>query len=113
MLSLILFQVFCSSVNLFNWLQNHLIPCPFKALSGLECPGCGFQRAFLFLIQGEFKNSWNIYPPAIPIVSLFLFSGISYIFHFKNRAVTINISAIIVGNFVLLSYLYKLSINRH
>jgi len=108
MLSIISLQIFCSSVNLFNWLQNHLIPCPLKALTGFDCPGCGFQRAFILLVQGDFANSWSLYPPTVPILCLFICSGISYILSIKNRSAVINIAAIIVGNFVLLSYFYKL-----
>lgn len=33
------------------------IPCTFKALTGLNCPGCGGQRAFHFLLHGEFLQA--------------------------------------------------------
>lgn len=111
MCSMMLLQVFCSSINLFNWLQNHLIPCPFKFVTGFDCPGCGFQRALILLIKGDFRQSWEMYPPTIPIAFLFLLAGLSYIMPFKNRSVVINTLAIVVGNFVLFVYLYKLFIN--
>jgi len=110
MLSILLIKVFCSSVNLFSWLQNHLIPCPFKTLTGFDCPGCGFQRALILLVKGDFQQSWNVYPPTIPLLSIFLFATVSYIFPFKKRSAAINILAVITGNFVLFSYLYKLVI---
>ncbi|MFC4143868.1 DUF2752 domain-containing protein [Pedobacter mendelii] len=110
MLSIIFLQNFCSSIFLFDWLQNNLIPCPFKALMGFDCPGCGFQRAFIFLIEGDLKQSWNMYPPTVPLIFLFLFAGFSYLVPFKNRSVSIQILAIIIGNFILFSYLYKLFI---
>jgi len=108
MLTLILLPVFCSSVNFFSWLQNYLIPCPFKALTGFDCPGCGFQRALLLLIRGDFQQSWSMYPPTIPVLIIFLFAAVSYIFPFKARATIINTLAIITGNFILFSYLHKL-----
>jgi len=55
-----------------NWLQHHLIPCPFKYLTGIDCPLCGFQRSVLALFQGQLRQSFLLYPPAIPIL---LFAG--------------------------------------
>jgi len=105
------YQIFCSPVNLFNWLQNHLLPCPFKSLTGFDCPGCGFQRAFIFLIKGNLSESWQLYPPTIPIISLLLFAAISYFAGFKTRSKAINIFSILVGNFILLSYFYKMAMH--
>ncbi|TDG37187.1 DUF2752 domain-containing protein [Pedobacter changchengzhani] len=91
-----------------NWLQNYLIPCPFKALTGIDCPGCGFQRSFLALLQGNFTQSWHLYPPTLPILLLFVITGFLIQFKVKNRSKIINLLAIIVGNFVLISYLVKM-----
>jgi len=33
------------------------IPCTFKAVTGLNCVGCGGQRAFHFLLHGEFLKA--------------------------------------------------------
>lgn len=37
--------------------------CPFKLLTGLQCPGCGGQRMFHALLQGHFREaiSYNYY----------------------------------------------------
>jgi hypothetical protein len=58
-----------TSCSLFiNWLQDHLIPCPFKYLTGIDCPGCGFQRSVLALVSGNLQESFALYPPAVPIL---------------------------------------------
>ncbi|MEH6304070.1 DUF2752 domain-containing protein [Olivibacter sp. CPCC 100613] len=62
-----------SSQLLTDWLQHHLLPCPFKWLTGVDCPGCGFQRAFLLLLRGEWKASIAQYPPTIPLLLLGIF----------------------------------------
>lgn len=33
--------------------------CPFLALTGLECPGCGSQRAVHALLHGDFPGAWR------------------------------------------------------
>ncbi|WP_410478384.1 DUF2752 domain-containing protein [Pedobacter agri] len=99
---------------MIDWLQNHLIPCPFKALTGIDCPGCGFQRSLIALLQGNLANSWHYYPPTIPLIILFLIAGIHYRFPVKNNSLVIKILIIAVGNFVMISYLIKmLTTARH
>lgn len=58
-------------LNFIKWLQVHLIPCPFKAITGMDCPGCGFQRSVIALIQGDIHGSLALYPAAIPILAAF------------------------------------------
>ena len=36
--------------------------CPFYALTGLPCPGCGLTRAFVCLGHGHFVNSLHWHP---------------------------------------------------
>ncbi|MGI4749476.1 MAG: DUF2752 domain-containing protein [Janthinobacterium lividum] len=56
-----------------KWIENFLLPCPFKALTGLDCPGCGFQRSVLALFKGDFTGSFQLYPATIPILLLAVF----------------------------------------
>ena len=48
-----------------DWLEERLIPCPFKFLTGCDCPACGTQRSFLSLLRGDLIASWNENPIAI------------------------------------------------
>ncbi|WP_410479498.1 DUF2752 domain-containing protein [Pedobacter agri] len=97
---------------MFDWLQNHLIPCPFKALTGIDCPGCGFQRSIIALLQGNILKSWTLYPSTIPLILLFLIVGVLYRFPIKNKDFIMKILIIIVGNFIVVSYLIKM-IHHH
>lgn len=33
--------------------------CPIKFLTGLDCPGCGSQRAFHALLHGDIEAAWH------------------------------------------------------
>ena len=40
-------------LDLIHLLENHMIPCVSKQLLGLDCPGCGSQRAIHSLLIGD------------------------------------------------------------
>ncbi|MBK7377164.1 MAG: DUF2752 domain-containing protein [Chitinophagaceae bacterium] len=33
-------------LNIIDWLQQHQLPCLFRQLTHIDCPGCGMQRSF-------------------------------------------------------------------
>lgn len=51
-----------------DWLEHHLLPCPTKYFFGVECPGCGMQRAIIELLRGNLVESIKLYPPLIPML---------------------------------------------
>jgi len=92
-----------------NWLQNRLLRCPFKYLTGIDCPGCGFQRAVLALIQGNFHQSIALYPPAIPLILFFIYGIADAIFKLDNSTNTFKKSFfVLTGSIVLVNYAFKL-----
>lgn len=73
--------------------------CTFKALTGYDCPGCGFQRALHALLNGHIGEAWaynpflffilpvgaayltcEIWPERMPRLQKLLFSRASIIF---------------------------------
>jgi hypothetical protein len=92
-----------------NWLQNHLLPCPFKYLTGIDCPGCGFQRAIIALTKGKLHESFLLYPPAIPLL---LIGG----FYITNRFVKLDDDKgtlkkflfLLAGTVIMVSYSIKM-----
>ena len=46
------------TLYLVNPSEQPLMPhCPFKLLTGLDCPGCGFQRATHALLHGHVREA--------------------------------------------------------
>ena len=52
-----------------------LIPCLFRLVTDISCPGCGMTRACVSLAQGEFAAAWSYHPFVFFVVPLAL--GIS------------------------------------
>lgn len=82
--------------------------CPYKAMIGFDCPGCGMQRSFIELLKGNFIESFQLYPALLPTIFTLLFTGVHLIFKFKNGAAIIKYSFISTIAIVLISYLLKM-----
>ena len=44
------------------------MPCFFKSTFGIECPGCGMQRALIALLRGNFTESLYYNSALIPLL---------------------------------------------
>lgn len=54
---------------------NIHIPCIFKKITGLDCPGCGMTRAILALLDGDIYQAfrWNMLVFILaPLIALYL-----------------------------------------
>jgi hypothetical protein len=84
-----------------------MFPCLSKTLFGMECLGCGFQRSFLLLLQGDFSGAFKMYPA---IFTTLLFIGIlalNFIDSNRNYKKLIIGSAILNGIFMIMGYFFK------
>jgi hypothetical protein len=91
-----------------NWLQNHLIPCPFKKLTGIDCPGCGFQRSVIALVKGNLSDSFHFYPATIPFLLTILFVLFSCKLHADNKHIIKKTLYMITGSVIIVSYVIKM-----
>ena len=82
-------------------LDNYMIPCLSKKILGMDCLGCGFQRATLFLFQGEFLMAFKMYPA---IYTIFLLAGFMLLDMFLRikYAETIKIVLVVVSLVIIL-----------
>ena len=59
------------------------IPCPFKLVTGLQCPGCGVSRMLMSLIRLDFVSAFHYNPVILLTSPIILFclirSDIDYI----------------------------------
>ena|SRR5579872_784382 len=99
----------CNQLAFVKWLQGHLLPCPFKYVTGIDCPGCGFQRSVLALFQGDMHQSFLLYPATIPLLLFFAYGIADRFFHLDTKKEIVKKTGfIIVGTIILVSYAIKM-----
>ena len=72
------------------------IPCLFKALIGIDCPGCGMTRAYISLLHLDIRGAfaYNAMFWAVPVgYLLYLFDDNL----FKQKWLNIGISVLVYG----------------
>lgn len=93
--------------SIINWLEQHLGTCFFHKFFGIQCPGCGFQRAFIELIRGNFMESIRLYPALVPIITMFVILVIHLKFKLKNGALILKVIFIFTAGIIIANYIYK------
>lgn len=48
--------------------------CPFKLITGLDCPGCGLTRAFCSILLGDFQAAVMYHPLSLLIFAELFFA---------------------------------------
>ena len=91
-----------------DWLREHLLPCAFKEYLNVECPGCGMQRAFIALLEGDLSVSLSYNISLIPFILLCCFSLAHITFCFKNGARIIVFLSALTGSLMIANFVVKL-----
>lgn len=60
-------------------------PCPFRALTGFYCPGCGTARALHQLLHGNVVSALDLNPLLVVGLPFILFVAASYAMLWVNR----------------------------
>ncbi|SFW13007.1 Protein of unknown function [Sinomicrobium oceani] len=92
----------------WHWLQDHLLPCPFKWFTGIDCPGCGFQRSFLALLQGDLVRSLELYPATIPFLLLCVIALRYVVSTPGKKSVVLRTTFFLTGGIMMVSYAVKM-----
>ncbi|MHA6280689.1 DUF2752 domain-containing protein [Salinimicrobium sp. CAU 1759] len=94
-------------------MEEFMLPCLNKQLFGIDCLGCGAQRALVLVFQGEFSAAFKMFPAIYPILLLLSFLIVNLFFKFKGdwyvKVGLILISAVtIIAAYVLkMSFLFN------
>ena len=67
----------------FFYRSGYGIPCFFKRITGLKCPGCGMSHAALEIVKGDFRAAFDynkLSVTLVPVILLYLlYRDIRYI----------------------------------
>ena len=85
-----------------------MLKCHWKSTYGIDCFGCGFQRAIQLLFEGDILGSFQMYAALIPFLITLIFTLLHLKFKFKNGARLIVIFFSVTVAIMLISYFYKL-----
>lgn len=80
-----------------------------KKLFGMECPGCGMQRATVMVVQGDFAHAFSMFPAIYTTISLFILLGLHFVDKKRNYTKAIIPVAILNAVVMIIAYFYKLT----
>lgn len=88
-------------------MKEYMLPCLSKKLFGIECFGCGTQRALLLVFKGEFIKAFYMFPAIYTLLLFFAFIGLNYIDKSRNYHKIIITLAITNAAIMVVSYFIK------
>ncbi len=94
--------------TLVDWIEKQQAPCFYKSVLGIECPGCGMQRAFIALLRGDLVGSFKLYPALIPTMVMLVFLVAHIGLKLKNGASILLYLFLFNTAIIVVNYLYKL-----
>ena len=94
--------------------NDFLLPCLNKSLFGIDCLGCGIQRAFILVIKGDFIEAFKMYPAIYTLLLFGIFLILNYKRKFKHckriilTLATINVLIIVINYFIKMKPIFNL-----
>lgn len=90
-------------------IEDYMLPCLNKKIFGVECLGCGIQRATVFLFKGDFTAAFATYPAIFTLFILAAFLIFNLFVKFKYDT-KIKIALIFINVLIIIvSYIIKMS----
>lgn len=89
-------------------MEKYMLPCLSKLFFGVECPGCGIQRATVMLVEGDFYKAWQMYPALFTLIPFFLVLFASFVDRQRNYAKAIIGLSILNLVVLLAAFAYKM-----
>jgi Protein of unknown function (DUF2752) len=91
--------------------EDFMLPCLFKKTFGIDCFGCGTQRAFFLVMEGNFYEAFKLFPAIYIMIPLGFFIVLQLTMANKNFHKPIRFLAITCAFVMVFSYFYKIIYN--
>ncbi len=94
---------------MIDWLERLMLPCMIRMVTGLACPGCGFQRSVFLLLRGDLAASASMYWATIPILLMLILCLLHLKFRFTYGLSILIFLYSLNGILIICQYIYALS----
>jgi len=88
-------------------IEDFMLTCPSKKFLGIECFGCGAQRAVVMVFEGRFSEAFHLFPAVYTLLLFLGMVGISFIDKKRKYGNALLLAAVINVIFMIASYYYK------
>ncbi|MFS4431142.1 DUF2752 domain-containing protein [Chryseobacterium sp. GVT01B] len=88
-------------------IDDFMLTCPSKKFLGIECLGCGAQRAIVLVFEGKFYEAFQMYPAVYTLLLFLLTLGLSFIDKKRKYSNILMIMVVINLIIMIIGYIYK------
>jgi len=88
-------------------INDFMLTCPSKKFLGVECLGCGAQRAIVLVFEGKFAEAFQMYPAVYTLLLFFFTLGLSFIDKKRKYGNILMIMIIVNLIIMVIGYMYK------
>jgi hypothetical protein len=88
-------------------LDRFLLPCVNKKIFGIDCLGCGLQRALIQFFECDFKKAFFQFPAIYTTLLFLLVLALHFADETRNYSKALQATAVGNGAVMLLAYFYK------
>ena len=88
-------------------IEDYMLQCPSKKFLGIECFGCGTQRALVMVFEGRFVEAFQMFPAVYTLLLFFATVVLTFVDKKRNYGNILVILGIINALIMVISYFYK------
>ena len=88
--------------------EQYMIPCLSKKIIGIDCPGCGMQRAILLFFQGDFQAAFQMNAAVLTTILFIIFVFLHFVDKQRNYHQLIRVFAVINTLIMIIAYIFKM-----
>jgi hypothetical protein len=95
-------------------IEDFMLSCPIKKFFGIDCFGCGTQRAIVMVFEGRFAEAFHMFPAVYTLLLFFATVFLNFVDKKRNYGNLLVALAGLNAVIMVVSYFYKhLYLNTH